>query len=172
MSQPIVKSIIEITPDDLEVATSMFEVRPNVDAIYGGWRKIVFTPKLKIDITTVDDFRTKGLPKILTDSIKLNVPAHSWSDPHPASVYYVINAANEDAAIEFIRQYAISNPTFPEKFAIDSIREHIGQIEVALLQRYSAKSNSGGRRKMKRRQIKKMKTKRRQIKKRKTTFKK
>jgi hypothetical protein len=153
----------------------MFEVRPNVDTIYGGWTKIVFTPKLKIDITTVDDFRTKGLPKILTDSIELNVPAYSFTDAPPASVYYVINAANQDAAIELMRQYASSNPKFPEKFAIDSIRDHIRQIQFALRQQqYLAKqlANSGGRRKMKRRQIKKMKTKRRQIKKRKTTFKK
>jgi hypothetical protein len=166
--EPIVKSIIKITPDDLAGATSLYEVRPNVEANYGGWTKIHFTPELTINITERKDW--KPLPNILNDSIKLNVQSSPWSDPHPASVYYVINAANQDAAVKLIQQYAHSHP-FPEKFAIDIIKSHIRDI-VALQQQHLTKSESGGRRKMKRRQIKKMKTKRRQIKKRKTTSKK
>lgn len=169
MSQPIVKSIIEITPNDLAGATSMFEVRPNEDRNYGGWTKFEL-PKSNIAIITDrTKFMNNPLYSIIEKSIELNKSV-SWAGPLPASVYYVINAANEGVAIEFIQKYASSNPKFPEMFEIEAITKHKNRLVEMHLRDLPQKS--GGRRKMKRRQIKKMKTKRRQIKKRKTTSKK
>lgn len=174
MSEPKVKSILEIIPADLVGATKMFEVKPvkpNVKTIYAGWKRFpLFDEKLSIDITTVDSKLDPNLlPKILRDSIGLSKSTGPHTTPDGVSIYYVMNAADANAVVASIKQYAAAHhPTFPKRFNVDEIITHIRNIEVELLQR----RGSGGRRKMKRRQIKKMKTKRRQIKKMKTTSKK
>jgi hypothetical protein len=170
MSEPKVKSILEIKPIDLVGATRMFEVKPNVKTIYAGWTRLPLSHELSIDITTVDysNLVPNLLPKILCDSIGLSKSAGPHTTPDGVSIYYVMNAADANAVVASIKQYAEAHPIFPKRFNVDEIITHIGNIEVELLQR----SSSGGRRKIKRRQIKKMKTKRRQIKKMKTTSKK
>ena len=171
MSEPKVKSILEIKPIDLVGATRMFEVKPNVKTIYAGWTRFpLFDEKLSIDITTVDSNSTLDpelLPQILRNSISLSKSTGPHTTPDGVSIYYVMNAADANAVVASIKQYAAAHP-FPERFNVDEIITHIGNIEVELLHRRS----SCGRRKIKRRQIKKMKTKRRQIKKMKTTSKK
>ena len=172
MSEPKVKSILEIKPIDLEGVTKMFEVKPNVKTIYAGWTTFpLFDEKLSIDITTVDSNSTLDpelLPQILRNSISLSKSTGPHTTPDGVSIYYVMNAADANAVVASIKQYAEAHPIFTKRFNVDEIITHIGNIEVELLQRRS----SGGRRKIKRRQIKKMKTKRRQIKKMKTTSKK
>ena len=170
MSEPKVKSILEISPADLVGATRMFEVKPvkpNVKTIYAGCTKLPLSPELSIDITTVDkSLDPKLLSEILLDSISLSNPTGPHTTPDDVSIYYVMNADNANAVVASIKQYAAAHPPFPERFKVYEIIERIRNI--LLLQR----RGSGGRRKMKRRQIKKMKTKRRQIKKMKTTSKK
>lgn len=168
MSEPNVKSILEIIPADLVEARTMFEVKPNAIVKYAGWKRFPLSGELSIDITTVDEpLDPKLLPKILRDSISLSKSTDPHTTPDDVSIYYVMNADDANAAVELIKQYAAAHPTFPKRFKVDEIIERIANIEVELLLR-----GSGGRRKIKRRQIKKMKTKRRQIKKMKTTSKK
>lgn len=178
------KHILEMTPEDIENASSLYVVKPDVAATYGGWTRFPLPEfhtsdkhfgECTIDIATSNYFekaKAKAnattpltlLTEILLDAVK-------DARTHPYAVYYVMNATNTAEAAKCItnyandmrqKKYAKSSYQPDPKFDIDPFKDRVEAGEIATHMYSLRAANAGGRRK----------TKRRQIKKRKTTFKK
>ena len=175
------KHILEMTPEDIENASSLYVVKPDVTARYGGWTRFPLPEfhtsdkhfgECTIDIATSDYFeKAKAnattpltlLTEILLDAVK-------DARTNPCAVYYVMNATNTAEAAKCItnyandmrqKKYAKSSYKPEPKFDIDPFKDMVEPSEIVKhIQslRKKAAANAGGRRKTKRRQIKKRKT--------------
>ncbi len=133
------KSILELTPDDIRNATSLYAVRTDIapNAEYAGWTKHIlpgtddFAP-VAMDIQEDYYFTRTGSRDIETIVRWLT----GWKDP--MSAYYVMNATDKEEAIRCIEQHAnavrentpsrwIGDDPFKRLVEVSRIRERMNE---------------------------------------------
>lgn len=139
--------IIDLTPDDVANAKTMFYVR-KTDANYGNTKFEVNDPHI-----SNPPWWHKGKATITMDIMDMaRVPDFNtyeqiirYATQHTSSVsgtHFVINAANMNEAIKQFTLYANENPTFHQDVQVSDIYNKIRQMQQQQMEAGTRKRNS------------------------------
>ena len=157
------KSMLELTPDDIRNATSLYVVRTDIapTAEYAGWTKHILPGTGEFAPLTMDIQEDYYFTRTRSRDIETIVGwVTRWEDH--VSVYYVMNAKNEEEALRCIEQHAnavrentpsrwIGDDPFKRQVEVSKIRERMNEYKLPSSRRRGGRHHKSRTKKSKRR---------------------